>query len=98
MSKKIKTHSKVAQELAALDKFLSHPNKWCKGTLTNGNGRYCLLGALDAIGTDSATTLALINVKPIEYDSIQAFNDSPKTSFKDIKALIKKARKAAVCK
>jgi len=86
--------------------LLNKPEKWIKGYFSNG-GRYCLVGALmECYGTprqvefkEAATKVRtainelskLRKVKLAKKPNIIRFNDNPKTTFKDIRAVLKLA-------
>ena len=98
----------VKQVLSKVDKLLSHPNTWCKGTEDNGRGRHCLVGAVRKVVQENTPDYLDDNIEDVldiisqqipdnnDYfgGNVVEFNDAPKTSFKDIKALIRRARKA----
>lgn len=89
--------------LRGADKRLSHPNAWCKGDLLSGN-RCCLFGALQFAVTGSALldcpvreqtqfNLAL-SALAREVGHVTTFNDDSTTTFKDVKAALKRAIKS----
>ena len=91
----------VEQLLRKADKRLSSPNAWCKGDFLARN-RCCLVGALQyaATGNASIQTLKTRNAESLLREltgmaSAIHFNDDNKTTFKDVKALVKKAIKVA---
>lgn len=96
--------SHARRVLNKVDKILSHPNKWCKGTENNDHGRVCLLGALRIADNqafnmnyeaDSDVVWNLRNVfdSLVDENDFVEYNDAKNTTFKDIKKLIQKAKK-----
>jgi len=69
----------------ALDKMdrvidlLSDPRRWCKRQLRSPDGRYCILGAMEAAGGEvelkRPILLAIEQVTGHSYAHIEAFND-----------------------
>lgn len=83
----------AAKELAALDEYFTHPNKWCKRYYQRHN-RYCLVGAIRKLNLHDSCEHTLRDLVNLEgFLTVTQFNDAAKTTFKDIKGLIKKARK-----
>lgn len=82
--------------------ILSSSRKWTRGKFTDDNGRYCLLGACNVASHGSADCFPG-SVPMAVYDaladcvhersggrvnSVIDFNDSYKTKFKDIRAIL----------
>src|SRR3954468_1471361 len=73
---------------------------WCKGVLRNDKGEFCIRGAIDYVYVAQGKGRDLENLRhAVEhscYDlfgaELEVLNDSPLTTFENIKAILKKAR------
>lgn len=90
------------QILLGTDRLLGSPENWLKSRLGDGEGRFCLYGALREAARksehmcDSAEYLhafgALCNLLDEKgHLFLSSFNDAPETTFFDIKALLQEA-------
>ena len=90
MTNPVRTHLEKARALIA------SPHHWQKGSLCNGRGRFCLVGAVQA-ACPRAVNLQVRCLKqlgfalPLEFDSLPAFNDYQSTTHSDVLALFDKA-------
>jgi hypothetical protein len=86
-------------ELRTIDSvidLISTPDKWCKGNIRTGDGRFCLRGAMREVdGADamSPTILAAVyEVTGRHYRRIESFNDHPQTDHGQVIAVLLRAR------
>ena len=76
--------------------LIASPHNWQKGSLCNGHGRFCLVGAVQA-ACQRAVELQTRCLKqlgfalPLEFDSLPAFNDHQGTKHSDVLALFDQA-------
>ena len=87
------------QALDKMDKvidLLSDERRWCKNHLRTPDGRYCLLGAMEAadatIELERPVLLAIEQVTGRNYWWIQNFNDHPLTTHADVVKVLRQAR------
>ena len=84
------------QQIDAVIDRLSSPDKWCKGALRSHDGRYCIRGAVRAVG--GADTLEPVILQAIgevagrRFGRIESFNDHPHTSHAQVLAVLGRAR------
>lgn len=82
--------------LVAVEALLADEEHWCKGALRDGQGRYCLLGALDAAGARHMLAPIFLRaareVGGRRYWRIESFNDSRRTTHADILRVLQRAR------
>ncbi len=81
-------------EYKKVSDLLTSDRRWCKNKLS-GNGRYCLVGAINKVYTDHSKYTKIINkvakqTVKLGYLYVANFNDDPKTTFKDVENLVKK--------
>lgn len=82
------------QWLAKMRALLAKPRGWIKVGYTNGVG-YCLLGAANIVGSNSAGVAKALRI-PIRphgdaFDAVTQYNDSPRTTKKQVLARIDRA-------
>lgn len=74
---------------------------WCKGVLRNAKGEFCIRGAINYVAQDKGRDFDNLcqAVEHSCYDifgaELEVLNDSSLTTFKHIKAILKKAREDA---
>jgi hypothetical protein len=87
---------KSLQQIDAVIERLASPDKWCKGALRSHDGRYCIRGAVRAVG--GAETLEPVILQAIgevagkRFCRIESFNDHPNTSHAQVLAVLARAR------
>ncbi|HJU15296.1 MAG TPA: hypothetical protein VJ770_02395 [Stellaceae bacterium] len=83
-------------KLAAVERLLADEDHWCKGALRDGNGRFCLLGALDVAGArhllEPVMLRAVREVSGKRYWRVESFNDDRRTTHPDILRVLDCAR------
>jgi hypothetical protein len=76
--------------------LLSHKRHWCQGQLQTADGRYCIGGALMAVGATLALRppilQAIEQVTGRDYARIERFNDHPRTTHGLVIKVLHKAR------
>ena len=89
------------RRIHALDKMdemidlLSDERRWCKGFLKTPDGRYCILGAMQAVraGKELAEPIMLaISQVTGRSQWIDRFNDHPLTAHADVLKVLQQAR------
>src|SRR5712691_18911 len=87
---------KSLQQIDAVIDRLATPNKWCKGALRSHDGRYCIRGAVRAVGggevLEPVILQAIGEVAGKRFCRIESFNDHPNTSHAQILAVLSRAR------
>ena len=92
----------VRTRLEKVRSLIASPHHWLKGSLCNGHGRYCLLGAVQAVCPSAKRSFTgtppssiknqclrqLSYALPLDFDSLAQFNDHRSTEHKDVLALI----------
>lgn len=90
--------------LIAAKALIDTPGKWCKGAYKSNDGRYCAVGAADAVAPASTATRvvvydALFDAMPRWYRSrkyiASKFNDARRTTHADVMAWFDRAIAAA---
>lgn len=87
---------KSLEQIDAVIGRLATPDKWCKGALRSHDGRYCIRGAVRAVG--GSEVLEPIILKAIgevagnRFGRIELFNDHPNTSHAQVLAVLARAR------
>lgn len=88
-----------------LSEFFDKPEKWCKGFYARAEDdskvyagsinacKWCLYGGVIVCGLDRGPIFDALQEIAVNrgYDNFVEFNDDPKTTFEDVKQLIKKA-------
>lgn len=87
---------KSLQHIDAVIDRLSTPEKWCKGALRSHDGRYCIRGAVRAVGAadvlEPVILQAIGEVAGKRFCRIESFNDHPNTSHAQVLAVLNRAR------
>jgi hypothetical protein len=88
--------AKSLQQIDAVIDRLSAPEKWCKGALRSHDGRYCIRGAIRAVGAadllEPSILQAIGEVAGKRFCRIESFNDHPNTSHAQVLAVLARAR------
>ena len=75
-------------KLSAVESLLATEQLWCKGRVRDSHGRYCLIGAMQAV--EARHILGPIILRAARqiagkyYWRIEHFNDDPRTSHADV--------------
>jgi len=84
------------QKLDAMIDLVCVPERWCKGTLRTGDGRYCLRGAIIEVGgagiLEAPILQAIRDVTRQRCRRIESFNDDLQTNHRLICAVLMRAR------
>jgi hypothetical protein len=87
---------KSLQQIDAVIERLATPEKWCKGALRSHDGRYCIRGAVRAVGAaevlEPVILQAIGEVAGKRFCRIESFNDHPNTSHAQVLAVLDRAR------
>lgn len=87
---------KSLDQIDAVIERLATPEKWCKGALRSHDGRYCIRGAVRAIGgtelLEPIILQAIGEVAGSRFGRIESFNDHPNTSHAQVIAVLERAR------
>jgi hypothetical protein len=85
--------------LAKLDEvehLLMNEQQWCKGRLRDENGRYCMVGAMQAVQArkllEPIILRAVREVAGTRYWRIESFNDNRHTTHADVLRVLQRAR------
>lgn len=88
--------AKSLQKIDAVIDRLATPDKWCKGALRSHDGRYCIRGAVRAVGAaeflEPIILQAIGEVAGKRFRRIESFNDHPNTSHDQVLAVLARAR------
>jgi hypothetical protein len=90
------TQNPLLAKLGRVERLLATERQWCKGRLRDGDGRHCLVGAIEA--ADAWKELARIvlraarEVSGKRYWRIESFNDDPRTTHAQVLAVLRVAR------
>lgn len=83
-------------KLGRVERLLATERQWCKGRLHDGDGRYCLVGAIEAAdGWPQIARFILRAARQVSgrrYWRIESFNDDPRTTHPDVLAVLRRAR------
>ena len=89
-------YSEPLQKLDSVIDLLGAPDRWCKGALRSHDGRYCIRGAIRAVGGSDFLELPILQaigqVAGRRFRRIEAFNDHPNTTHDQIVAVLARAR------
>src|SRR5437660_11683889 len=89
-------YNESLQKLDTVIDLLETPDKWCKGALRSHDGRYCIRGAVRAVGGGEALEPVILQaigeVAGKRFCRIESFNDHPNTSHAQILAVLTRAR------
>jgi len=87
---------KSLDQIDAVIERLATPDKWCKGALRSHDGRYCIRGAVRAVGgaevLEPVILQAIGEVAGSRFGRIESFNDHPNTSHAQVIAVLERAR------
>ena len=87
---------KSLEQIDAVIERLGTPEKWCKGALRSHDGRYCIRGAVRAVGgaevLEPVILQAIGEVAGSRFGRIESFNDHPNTSHAQVLAVLDRAR------
>jgi hypothetical protein len=90
------TGNPLLAKLGLVETLLAREQQWCKGRLRDAEGRHCLVGAIEA--ADAWQDLPRIILRAVRQVSgrrhwrIEAFNDHPLTTHREILAVLRRAR------
>src|SRR5581483_4767495 len=83
-------------KIDAVIDLLAMPDKWCKGALRSHDGRYCIRGAVRAVGAaevlEPTILQAIGDVAGKRFRRIESFNDHPNTSHDQVLEILLRAR------
>ena len=83
-------------KIDAVIDLLSTPDKWCKGALKSHDGRYCIRGAVRAVGAAEVLEPAILHaigeIGGQRFRRIESFNDHPNTSHDQVMSVLYRAR------
>jgi hypothetical protein len=83
-------------KLGEVERLLINEHQWCKGRLRDKDGRFCLAGAMQAVGArrllDPIILRAAREVGGKRYGRIESFNDNPYTTHEDVLRVLQRAR------
>ena len=83
-------------KLGAVERLLATKQLWCKFQLRDRDGRYCLVGAMEAVKARQVLEPIILRaareVGGKHYWRIEFFNDDPRTSHADILRVLSLAR------
>ncbi|MGE5270802.1 MAG: hypothetical protein ACM3JG_14140 [Thiohalocapsa sp.] len=87
---------KSLDQIDAVIERLGAPERWCKGALRSHDGRYCIRGAVRAVGgaevLEPVILQAIAEVAGKRFGRIESFNDHPNTSHAQVVAVLSRAR------
>lgn len=88
--------TRMSDALERVSRLLAREERWCKGTLSAPDGRYCILGAMNAAGTGRLLELVVLSairdVTGQRYARIDLFNDARGTTHAQVMAVLGRAR------
>jgi hypothetical protein len=83
-------------KLAEVERLLINEQQWCKGRLRDQDGRYCLVGAMQAVEArqllEPIILRAAREVGGKRYWRIESFNDNRRTTHADVLRVLRRAR------
>lgn len=83
-------------KLGHIERLLATEQQWCKGRLRDGEGRHCLVGAIEAADAWQEMPRIILRaareVSGKRYWRIEAFNDHPLTTHRDVLLVLRRAR------
>ena len=86
----------ILDKLEDVIALLSDKRRWCQGQLQTADGRYCIGGAMMAVGATLALRppilQAIEQVTGLDYARIERFNDHPQTTHGLVMKVLHKAR------
>jgi hypothetical protein len=74
--------------------LLSDERRWCQGFLKTPDGRYCILGAIQAARAIDVVEPIMFAISEVtgRLRWIDTFNDHPRTTHADVVTMLKRAR------
>jgi hypothetical protein len=88
--------NKTLTKLGEVERLLINEQQWCKGRLRDQDGRYCLVGAMQAVEArqilEPIILRAAREVGGKRYWRIESFNDNRHTTHADILRVLRRAR------
>lgn len=88
--------TRMSAALERVSRLLASEERWCKGTLSTPDGRYCILGAMNAAGTGRLLELVVLgairDVTGQRYARIDLFNDARSTTHAQVITVLGRAR------
>ena len=86
----------ILDKLEEVIALLSDKRRWCQGQLQTADGRYCIGGAIMAVGATLALRQPILRaveqVTGRDYVRIERFNDHPRTTHGLVIKVLHKAR------
>ena len=86
----------ILDKLEEVIALLSDKRRWCQGQLQTADGRYCIGGAMMAVGATLALRAPILQaieqVTGRDYARIERFNDHPRTTHGLVLKALHKAR------
>src|SRR5215472_5494331 len=83
-------------KLGEVERLLINEQRWCKGRLRDQDGRYCLVGAMQAVEArqilEPIILRAAREVGGKRYWRIESFNDNRHTTHADVLRVLRRAR------
>jgi hypothetical protein len=83
-------------KLAAVERLIATRQQWCQGKMRDADGRYCLVGAMEAANArlvlEPIILRAAREVGGRRYWRVEFFNDDPRTTHADILRVLRRAR------
>lgn len=87
-------------KLGQVERLLATEQQWCKGSLQDGDGRRCLVGAMKAAEArqilEPIVLRAAREVGGKRYWRIEFFNDDPRTTHADVLRVLRRARENVI--
>jgi hypothetical protein len=87
-------------KLGEVERLLISEQRWCKGRLRDKDGRYCLVGAMQAVEArqllEPVILRAAREVGGKHYWRIESFNDNPHTTHDDVLRVLRRARENVI--
>jgi hypothetical protein len=85
-------------KLAQIERLLIDERRWCKRRLRDEYGRYCLVGAMQAVeARQSLEPIILRAARQVggrRYWRVESFNDNPRTTHADVLRVLQRARES----
>ena len=88
--------NKTLTKLGEVERLLINEQQWCKGRLRDQDGRYCLVGAMQAVEArqilEPIILRAAREVGGKRYWRIESFDDNRHTTHADVLRVLRRAR------
>lgn len=88
--------NKALQQMNEVIARLAMPTMWCKGAVRSHDGRYCIRGAVRAVGNaemlEPHILMAIREIAGSKFGRIESFNDHPDTTHELVLAVLDRAR------